>query len=362
MTPQTGIEVSLQHRFEGFALDVTFAAPAGVTVLFGASGSGKTSVVRAVAGLLRPDRGRIAVGGTVFQDAETCLPVRKRSLGYIFQDTRLFPHLSVAQNLAYGARFAAGGGPEVSRARVIEMLGIGALLERRPSALSGGEAARVAIGRALLARPRVILADEPLASLDAARKAEILPYFERLAGEVATPILYVTHAAGEVARLATTVVALEAGRVVSSGPALEVLADPMVTPAGPRAAGAVIEAVVARHHADGLTELVAGGVALLLPRVNAPPGTSLRVRVAAQDVLLSDRPPEGLSALNVVAARVESLRSGTGPGALVSLDAPCGRLLARVTGRSAKSLGLTAGLPVWAVIKAVAVAPEDVGV
>lgn len=356
------LEIAITHRFSGFELDVAFAAPGGVTVLFGASGSGKTTVVRAVAGLLKPDSGRIVVGGTVFQDTETFLPARKRSLGYIFQDTRLFPHLTVAQNLAYGVRFARGGGPAVPRDRVLEMLGIGDLLDRRSAALSGGEAARVAIGRALLARPRVILADEPLASLDAARKAEILPYFERLASEVATPILYVTHSAGEVARLATTVVALEKGRVLRAGPALEVLSDPMVTPAGPRAAGAVIEARVAAHHDDGLSELDAGGVPLFLPRVKAPLGTALRVRVAAQDVLLSDRPPDGLSALNVMPARIESLRVGTGPGALVSLDAPCGRLLARVTGRSVARMSLVEGMAVWAVIKAVAVAPEDVGV
>ncbi|WP_425038348.1 molybdenum ABC transporter ATP-binding protein [Primorskyibacter sp. S187A] len=355
------LSVRFTHRFESVALDIAFDAPPGVTCLFGPSGSGKTSVIRAVAGLLRPDQGEIRVQEHVLMDAQRFLPPHKRGLGYVFQDHRLFPHLNVAQNLAFGARYAPKDAPEMAQDKVVDMLGIGGLLERRPSALSGGEAARVAIGRALLARPRMILADEPLASLDGARKAEILPYFEMLRDEVDIPVLYVTHAMGEVARLATTVVALEGGRVQKVGPALAVLSDPMVTPAGPRAAGAVIEARLVRHHADGLSELEAGGVALFLPAVRANPGAKLRVRIAAQDVILSSRPPEGLSALNVIPAHVLSLRTGQGPGALVSLQSTAGRLLARVTARSAQAMGLAEGHAVWAVVKSVSVAPEDVG-
>lgn len=357
------LQVALSHRFDGLAIDVAFEAPRGITVLFGPSGSGKTTIVNAVAGLLCPDAGRIAVGGHVLFDgaARVNLPARKRGLGYIFQDHRLFPHLSVADNLRYGARFAAPGGAVLPEARVVEMLGIGGLMARMPAALSGGEKARVAIGRALLARPRLILADEPLAALDDRRKGEILPYFERLAGEVEVPILYVSHAAGEVARLATTVVALAEGRVQRAGPALDVLSDPMVTPAGIRAAGAVIEARLVAQHEDGLSELDAGGVPIFLPRVNAPEGSLLRVRIAAQDVLLAVERPGGLSALNVIPGRVVSIRSGEGPGAMVALDTACGRLLARITRRSVAALGLGEGASVQAVVKTVSVAREDIG-
>jgi molybdate transport system ATP-binding protein len=219
----------------------------------------------------------------------------------------------------------------------------------------------VAIGRALLSAPRLILADEPLAALDEARKAEILPYFERLRDEIAIPILYVSHSASEVARLATTVVALDAGRVVAQGPATEVLGDPSVLPAGAREAGAVLTARVARHHADGLTELEAGGHALFLPRLPQDPGAQVRIRVAAHDVILSRARPEGLSALNILPGTIVEIRAGEGPGALVAADTPAGRLLARITRRSAEALGLAPGLPIHAVIKTVAVAPADVG-
>ena len=356
------LAIRLAHTFPGFALDVEIEAPPGVTVLFGRSGSGKTTIVKVVAGLLRPDTGRIAVDGRVILDTRTGLrlPPHRRRLGTIFQEGRLFPHLSVRQNLAYGRWFAPKGAPREDFARVVEMLGIGPLLDRRPGALSGGEKQRVAIGRALLAAPRLILADEPLAALDEERKAEILPYFERLRDEVAVPILYVSHSAAEVARLATTVVALRDGRVARTGPTEAVLADPMVTPMGTRAAGAVLQARVVRHHDDGISELEAGGVSLYVPRVPQASGQRLRVRIAAQEVILSRQPPEGLSALNVLPGVITSIRSGAGPGALVSLATPAGRVLARVTGRSVAALGLAPGTACHAIVKSVAIAPEDV--
>ena len=357
------LEVRLKHRFGGFTLDAEFAAPQGITVLFGRSGSGKTSIVNAVAGLLRPEAGRIAMGDTILTDtaARQWLPPHKRRIGYIFQEGRLFPHLSVRQNLRYGAWFAPKGAPREDMGRVVEMLGIGPLLDRRPGALSGGEKQRVAIGRALLSAPRLILADEPLAALDEARKADILPYFERLRDEVAIPILYVSHAASEVARLATTIVALEAGRVIAAGPAAEVLGDPAVLPTGAREAGAVLMARVVRHHADGLTEIEAGGIALFLPRLRREAGVNLRVRIAAHDVILSRAAPDGLSALNILPGVVAEIRAGEGPGALVALDTPAGRVLARITRRSVAALALEPGVSVHAVLKSVAVAPADVG-
>uniref|UniRef100_UPI003B51DF8B molybdenum ABC transporter ATP-binding protein n=1 Tax=Roseovarius indicus TaxID=540747 RepID=UPI003B51DF8B len=356
------LEVDIGHTLGGFRLDVAFEAPPGVTVLFGRSGSGKTSVINAVAGLLKPDRGRVAVDGTVLFDsrAKRWLPPHRRRLGYIFQEGRLFPHMTVRQNLSYGRWFAGDGATE-SVAHVVEMLGIGHLLDRRPGGLSGGEKQRVAIGRALLAGPRLLLADEPLAALDEGRKGEILPYFERLRDEVSVPILYVSHSAAEVARLATTVVVLQDGQVVRQGPAGEVLSDPEVMPTGVRGAGALLVAKVARHHEDGLTELEAGGASLFLPRVAQEVGREVRMRVAAHEVILSREKPVGLSALNLLPGTVSAIRAGEGPGTLVSLETPAGTVLARVTRRSAQALELAPGADCYAVIKTVAVAPEDVG-
>ncbi|MGR3375188.1 molybdenum ABC transporter ATP-binding protein [Salipiger abyssi] len=356
------LDVAIRHSFGTFSLDIAFEAPPGLTVLFGRSGSGKTTIINAVAGLFRPYAGRIAIGErTLFDSAQRIwLPPHKRRLGYIFQDARLFPHLTVRQNLLYGRWFAPKSGPQEPLDNVVEMLGIGPLLARRPGGLSGGERQRVAIGRALLANPRLILADEPLAALDEARKAEILPYFERLRDETSVPILYVSHAPAEVARLATSVVALQNGTVARQGPATEVLGDPSVTPLGAGAAGAVLEARVAAHHPDGLSELTAGDLRLLVPHVERAPGTPLRVHVEAQDVMLATRRPEGISALNVLPATVTALRLGEGPGALVQLDAGGNVVLSRVTRRSVAALDLREGQQLYAVLKAVSVAKDGI--
>ncbi|MGR3496179.1 molybdenum ABC transporter ATP-binding protein [Citreimonas sp.] len=357
------LSVRLRHRLGDFALDADFTAPPGLTVLFGRSGSGKTTIVNAVAGLLMPDEGWIVSDDRTLLDTARGIRLRphQRRLGYIFQEGRLFPHLTVRQNLGYGAWFAPRRARRDSSDRVVELLGLGPLLERRPGALSGGEKQRVAIGRALLSAPRMLLADEPLAALDEARKAEILPYFERLRDEVGIPILYVSHSASEVARLATTIVALDAGRVVAQGPAADMLGDPAVLPTGPREAGAVVQARVAHHHADGLTELDAGGVPLFLPRVAAAPGETVRVRISAHDVILARHRPAGLSALNILPGTVQDIRPGEGPGTIVALETPAGRLLARITRRSAEALELAPGAAVHAVVKTVSVAPLDIG-
>ncbi|MEN9408650.1 MAG: hypothetical protein RL216_624 [Pseudomonadota bacterium] len=360
------LSLSIQHRFPGFDLDIAFDAPAGITALFGRSGSGKTTVINALAGLLLPDAGRIVMDGTVLLDTERgiALPPHRRRVGYVFQDHRLFPHLTVRQNLVYGRRFAADppGPGQPDPDRIIDLLGLRPLLDRRPGALSGGEKSRVAIGRAILSCPRLMLMDEPLAALDEARKTEILPYIERLRDALSLPILYVSHSVAEVARLATTIVLMDAGRLTAQGPAAALLGDPSTARLlGLREAGAILTGRLAAHEADGLSRLDTAAGPLWLPRIDATPGTQLRLRILAQDVMIATTRPESISALNIVAATVADLRVGDGPGALVQLDAGGETLLARITRRSATTLSLAPGRPVFAILKAVSVAQENVG-
>lgn len=354
------LSVALRHSFPGFDLDVAFDAPPGLTVLFGPSGSGKTTLINAVAGLLRPDKGRIVADDWVLLDTDTrrILPPHRRRLGYIFQEGRLFPHLTVRQNLSYGRWFAPRSARTENPARVIEMLGIGHLLDRRPGALSGGEKSRVAIGRALLAAPKLILADEPLAALDEARKAEILPYFERLRDEAGVPILYVSHASAEVARLATTVVALRQGRVVAFGPPAQVLGD--VAAVGARGAASVLSARVVAHHADGLSELITAAGPLWLPRVADAPGIALRVRILAHEVILSRTRPAGLSALNILPGTITRIHQGEGPGAVVHLAIGAEEILVRITRRACATLALNPGDTAFAILKSMSVARDRI--
>ena len=346
------------HKRQGvFDLNVAIDAPAGVTAIFGRSGSGKTTLVNALAGLTQPDRGRICVGDTVLYDSASGvnLPTQRRRVGYVFQDARLFPHMTVQRNLTYGGTHDA--------ARIIKVLGLEGLLQRMPAGLSGGEKQRVALGRALMSDPQVLLMDEPLAALDAPRKAEILPYLERLRDEVQIPIVYVSHDISEVARLATTLVILDAGRVAIAGPLGDVLARPDLVPLlGTRTAGAVIAArVVGRLPDDDLTELQFSGGRFLMPGQVGMIGQTLRLRIAAQDVILSLHAPEGMSALNVFPVTITALVQGRGPGVAVALQAGDDHLLARVTRRSAGLMQLSVGQQIYAIIKATAVGPEDIG-
>ncbi|WP_299028895.1 molybdenum ABC transporter ATP-binding protein [uncultured Sulfitobacter sp.] len=358
------MKLSLRHSFGGFSLDLELNAGAGITALFGQSGAGKSTIINAVAGLLRPDRGRLEVAGEVLMDTESALhmPPHKRRFGTVFQDARLFPHLSVAQNLDFGTRYAPRNA-DVPRDAVIDLLGLAALLERSPNTLSGGEKQRVALGRALLSAPRMLLMDEPLASLDAARKHEILPYLEQLRdGPLGLPILYVSHAVDEITRLADTLVLLKDGRIAAQGPLREVMSNPAAVPLlGVREAGSVIEAIVQSHDADGLSTLKLRAGTLVLPTVAAPVGAKLRLRIKAQDVMIARTRPTDISALNILAASVVGLHEGAGPGVAVTLDVGGERILARITRRAVEALGLRVGTSCFAVLKSTTIAPTSVG-
>jgi len=359
------LEVAVRHRAGAFRLDAAFASGGGITALFGRSGAGKSTLLAAVAGLIRPDHAHIVLGGRVLADTDRgiALPRHRRRIGTVFQDGRLFPHLSVRQNLRFGRWFTPPAERYVAEADIVDLLGLAPLLHRAPSGLSGGEKQRVAIGRALLASPRALLMDEPLAALDAARKAEILPFIEALRDAYRIPILYVSHAPAEVARLADTVVVLEAGRVVASGPAAAVMAGPEVAAIlGPAEAGALVDGRVARHdETDALTEIATPAGLVTVPRLAAPPGAEVRLRIHARDVMLALGPPEHASALNVLPARVAATTPLEPPTVEVRLEADGATLVAHVTGRSVRELGIRPGLVLYAVLKSVAVDRGEVG-
>ncbi|MEM8537111.1 MAG: molybdenum ABC transporter ATP-binding protein [Pseudomonadota bacterium] len=348
------ISLHVRKRLHAFSLDAAFDAPAGVTAIYGRSGSGKTTLVNAVAGLLRPDEGRIAVGATTLFDASARidLPVQRRRIGYVFQDARLFPHMTVTQNLRYGGDHDAD--------RIIGVLGLAHLLDRLPARLSGGERQRVALGRALMSDPQVLLLDEPLAALDSQRKQEIMPYLEHLRDSLQIPQLYVSHDMAEVARLATTLVVLEAGQVAAHGPLADVLTDPTTLPViGARQAGAILQTTIAgRLLDDNLTELAFSGGRLMLPGMLGQLGEKLRLRIPAQDVILAREKPQGISALNVLQATITQIAASDDGNVAVRLRAGDDHLLARVTARSAARMGLQTGQAMFAVVKATAIAGD----
>ena len=354
------IQFSLRHTWPSGAnlapgLTIDFTAPPGATALFGPSGAGKSTVVATIAGLFQAHAARVIVDGIVLTDTEhrIHIPPERRRLGLVFQDARLFPHLGVRQNLRYGLKRAPPGAIRFDD--IVDLLGIAPLLDRRPHTLSGGERQRVAIGRALLAQPRLLLMDEPLASLDAARKAEILPYLARLKHALALPIIYVTHALDEVLAIADTLILLESGQVRAAGPLAELTARGDLPLAARDDAGAVLQARVAEHHpARQLSLLRAGPLALWVPLVAGSLGTQLRVRIPAREIILATEAPAGISLHNILPTIVVAVTEA-GHTAMVELGTGEVRLLARVTPDAVARLGLRPGKSVLALVKSMSV-------
>ena len=335
-----------------------------MTALFGRSGAGKTMIVNMIAGLVKPDSGRIVADGRVLFDGDTGVSVaaHRRRVGYVFQDGRLFPHLTVRQNLAYGRWFTPRAARRADFDQVVELLDIGPLLTRLPGNLSGGEKQRIAIGRALLTSPKILLMDEPLASLDVHRKQEILPYISRLREEAGIPIVYVSHSLGEVARIADTLVLISRGSVEALGPTDEIMARTDLFPlTGRFEAGALIDCrVIGTDPETGLLRLTSPAGELVAPSTDIGPGTELKVRVRARDVMIATQKPKGISALNVVPVQVADIRLDP-PYADIRLDAGGAVLLARITDHSVRSLGLKAGRKVYAIIKSTALDQRSLG-
>ncbi len=358
------ISVDITVERGDFSIAAHFEGPSnGVTALFGRSGSGKTTLVNAIAGLIRPDHGRITVAEQVLFDsaAGIDLPVAARQLGYVFQEGRLFPHMSVRQNLLYGRLGDRDAHPTL--AETVELLGLKAFLERRPGSLSGGERQRVAIGRALLANPRILLMDEPLASLDGPRRAEILPYLADLRDALAIPVIYVSHQMDEVIRLADTMVLLSEGKVMATGAVEEITSRLDLAPlTGRYEAGAVLPCRVAGQDVPfGLTRLEFSGGTLWVGAVHLPKGTPVRVRIRARDVALALWPPRDVSMLNIINARITEIGQAQGPQVDVRLSAGNDSLWARLTRRSVSELGLKPGMQVQAMIKSASIDGASLG-
>ena len=343
-------EIAIRHRQGAFLLDAAFTAGKGVTALFGPSGAGKTSIVHVLAGLTRPDHGRVTLEGRTVLDTDkgVFVPPERRRAGLVFQDARLFPHMNVETNLLFGWRRMGKRADAAEITRVTRLLGLESLLQRAPKHLSGGERSRVALGRALLATPDILLLDEPLANLDQARRAEIVPWLERLRDIARVPIFYVSHSLEEVARLADQVVLLEKGKVAGFGSVFEVLAGR----GAEKPLGAVLEALVGEKEGD-LTALHFDGGKLLVAETGEK-GKKVRVRIGADEILIAREAPTAISANNILPAMISDV---TLDGARAEVVMRCGSalLVARVTAASVGRLALAKGIPVFAVIKSITV-------
>ena len=348
------LAIDAKKRQGAFTLDVKVAAPSTAVALFGPSGCGKTTLVNLIAGLLAPDEGRIELDRDVLFDAARRIdvPAEQRRVGYVFQDARLFPHYSVRGNLEYGARRTRAE-RRIELERVIELLALGALLDRRPSRLSGGERQRVAIGRALLSQPRLLLLDEPLASLDVARREEVLPYLERLRDELKIPMVYVSHQFEEVLRIATFVVLMDRGRVVAQGdvPTISLLPE-LRELIGSDAIGAVVEGRVAAIDASTrLAEVAVGNGRVNVAAQGLVVDQPVRLQFLARDLILALEVPRGLSVRNRLRGVVASVTEDEGDAALIRVDIGGAQVVARITASATRELGLKAGSLVWVLVK-----------
>jgi molybdate transport system ATP-binding protein len=366
------LKIAVSKRLNKFQLNLEVEVPTpGVVALFGRSGCGKSTAINIIAGLLPPDAGRVQLDDAVFVDTSQrrSLPAEQRRVGYVFQEARLFPHFNVLGNLRYGQKRAARNDRRIGLDEVVELLGLAEFLQRRPNQLSGGERQRVAIGRALLSQPRLLLLDEPLASLDIARRDEVLPYLEKLRDALAIPMIYVSHQFDEILRLATHVVLLDAGRVVAQGDLSAVSLTPQLRAiVGADAVGAVLEGEIQRVDAAvGLAELKIGENVLQLNTTLAP-GTKVRVQLLARDLIVSTRPPQHLSVRSALAGRVREIVADDQDADLVYVDVGGPAVVARVTKVATRELGLAPGVPVWLLVKSVSTrshffaAPAAVGV
>ncbi len=356
------IDINVQKSLGDFQISAKIGLESdGVIALFGRSGSGKTSLVNMIAGLTTPDSGTISIAGkTLFDFSQGInVPPEQRSLGYVFQEDRLFPHMSVASNLSYGM---PKGASEVKLKQVVELLGIGDLLDRRPHNLSGGEKQRVSIGRALLADPKLLLMDEPLASLDASRKDEILPFIEELSNELKLPVFYVSHSMEEIVRLADTLVLMSDGEIAAAGPLEEITSRLDLRPlTGRYEAGSVINVVVSQHdEQDQLSELSFREGKFVVPRLDLPIGKNLRVRIRARDVSISTQNPENISINNILYGKIQEI--GEEEFALTDVLVDVGvPIWARISRRSIRRLQLGIGSTVYVMVKAVAIDRSSLG-
>jgi molybdate transport system ATP-binding protein len=365
MSEAKSIEVTFRGTLGRFTLDAAFTVPAtGISALFGPSGSGKTTVLRCMAGLHRLRDGVCTIGGDVWQDRTTFRPAYKRPVGYVFQEASLFPHLSVRRNLLFGAPRRRQVSPATQKHfnEVIDLLGLADLLERSPQNLSGGERQRVAVGRALLSEPKLLLMDEPLSALDRQTKNEILPFLERLHASLSLPVIYVSHDIAEVERLADNLVLMQAGRVVAAGRFNEVLSNPALPLALTKEAAVSLDAVVRAYDAKyGLATLEVDGGRFTVPIASAPIGSRRRLTIAASNVSLAREPPHATTVLNILPTVILSATPAGEHEIVVLLalgtEATGTRLLARVTRRSWDDLGLAINMMVYAQVKGVALAP-----
>jgi molybdate transport system ATP-binding protein len=350
-------QVQSRTRRGDFTLEVDIRAPStGVLALFGRSGSGKTTLVQVIAGLIKPDESRVVIDDTVLEDTRVrhFVPPEQRRIGYVFQDARLFPHLSVAGNLQFGMRRSRATADASLWDQVIALLGLQTLLHRRVQQLSGGERQRVAIGRALLTQPRLLIMDEPLAAIDVARRNEVLPYLERLRDEFALPIIYVSHDFDEVMRLADHVVLLDEGRVAAQGDVGSMSLEPRLRQiVGADAVGAVLNGEVESVSSSGLATVRVGRARVSVNKPQAQAGMHVRVQLLARDLILAIEPPRGLSVRNVIEGRVLDLSHDDHETDLVRVDIGDAAVMARVTRAASEELHLAPGLPIWILVKAV---------